>query len=98
MKENKSENKELLGKSTMNNNTQFDKEKENEENRFSIIEKTTKNNMDTKAVCEDDNILNISTDINYENTDINSEYNGKLINPKIKYDKKYDLENDIIEK
>ena len=98
LKENKSENKELLGKSTMNNNIQFDKEKENEENRFSIIEKTTKNNMDTKAVCEDDKILNISTDVKYEDTDINLEYNGKLINPKIKYDKKYDLENDIIEK
>ena len=98
LKENKSENKELLGKSTMNNNIQFDKEKENEENRFSIIEKTTKNNMDTKAVCEDDKILNISTDVKYEDTDINLEYNGKLVNPKIKYDKKYDLENDIIEK
>ena len=97
IKEKNNGNKELLPKSTIKT-IQLDKEKENEENRLSIIEKSARINIDTKDFCEDDKILNNSTDVKYENTDMNLEYNGELINTKINYYKQYDLENDIIEK
>ena len=75
-----------------------------EENRYLIQEKKTIRNVNTnigvKTVKEDEKLLNISTDVNEETNDIdmNLEYNGELINPKLNYDKQYDLENDIIEK
>ena len=104
-KEIKNENKELLIKSTIKN-IQLDKDKENEENKeskFSIIEKKTIKNINTnvgvKTARDDEKLLNsISTDINEENTEMNLEYNGEIINPKFNYDKQYDLENDVIEK
>ena len=97
-KEIKNENKEIVVKSTMKN-IQSDKDKENEENKFSIIEQKTIRNVNTntgiKTIRDDVKLLNMSTE---EDTDINLEYNGELINPKFNYDKQYDLENDIIEK
>ena len=95
-KEIKNENKEIVVKSTMKN-IQSDKDKENEENKFSIIEQKTIRNVNTntgiKTIRDDVKLLNMSTE---EDTDINLEYNGELINPKFNYDKQYDLENDVL--
>ena len=77
--------------------------KEIEENKNSINERKPMRRLNTnlgaKTVHEEEKLLNTSTEINDNNSnDMNLEYNGELINPKINYDKQYDLDGDIIEK
>ena len=52
----------------------------------------------TKTLKEDEKLLNTESEINEETTNINIPYNGELINPKINYDKQYDLDGEKIEK
>ena len=101
VKEKNNSNKINL-KSTFKN-TDNEKNKEIEENKNSIHEKKTMRRLNTnigiKPVQEDEKLLNISTEINERNLKgMNIEYNDELINPKINYDKQYDLDGDIIEK
>ena len=94
----------LISKSTMKN-IDIDKNKDiinkdNEENKNSLKEKKTlKNfNLATKTIKDDDKLLYTSSEANEDTNDMNLDYNGELINPKINYDKQYDLEGDMIEK
>jgi hypothetical protein len=64
------------------------------------MKKTISNQI--KTIHEDEKFLNISTEIDDEdsnnNNDKNIELNGEIIDPNINYEKQYDLDNDIIEK
>ena len=71
-----------------------DKSKSN----FILEKKTMKNLINLKTIRDDEKLLNTSTEVNEDNSDVNFEYNGELINPKINYDKQYDLDRDVIEK
>jgi hypothetical protein len=83
-------------KDNKDGNNEDDKNK----NNFIIEKKTMKNlNINNlKTIRDDEKLLNTSTEVNEDNTDMNLEYNGELINPKINYDKQYDLDGDVIEK
>ena len=95
----------IITKSTLKN-TDLNKNKDNkdinkdEENKNSIHEKKTLKNLNlgTKTIREDEKLLNTSSELNEDTNDMNLDYNGELINPKINYDKQYDLDGDIIEK
>ena len=83
-------------KDNKDGNNEDDKNKNN-----SILEKKTMKNVNInnlKTIRDDEKLLNTSTEVNEDNTDMNLEYNGELINPKINYDKQYDLDGDVIEK
>ena len=100
----------FITKSTMKEkDAQGDKSKDNKDgnneddknkNNFILEKKTMKNiNLNNaKTIRDDEKLLNTSTEVNEDNTDMNLEYNGELINPKINYDKQYDLDGDVIEK
>ena len=95
----------IITKTTLKN-TDLNKNKDNkdinkdEENKNSIHEKKTLKNLNlgTKTIREDEKLLNTSSELNEDTNDMNLDYNGELINPKINYDKQYDLDGDIIEK
>ena len=96
----------LISKSTIKN-IDIDKNKDKynnkdlDENKNSIKEKkTVKNvfaNINTKTIQEDEKLLNTTSDANEDTNDMNLDYNGELINPKINYDKQYDIDGDILE-
>ena len=90
IKENKDkDNKEIIDEENKSKNNSIQEKKSFKKLNSNII----------KTLREDEKLLNISTDIMEEDSiDMNLEYNGELINPKINYDKKYDLESNVIEK
>ena len=98
-KERNNEKINFLQKSTIKN-ILSDTDKENEEKRISIEKNKTLNNINinTNVNRENEKLLSNPSNINEQDTDMNLEYNGELINPNINYDKLYDLENEIIEK
>ena len=98
-KEKERNNENFLQKSTIKS-ILLDNDKENDEKRIPIVKNKALNNINinTNTNRENEKLLNIPEIINEQNTDTDLEYNGELINPKINYDKLYDLENDIIEK
>ena len=93
----------LISKSTLKNIDidNNDNIKNLNENKNSIKDKKTiKNvltNLNTKTIQEDEKLIETTTDINEDSKDINLEYNSELINPKINYDKQYDIDADILE-
>ena len=95
----------LISKATIRN-PDIDKNKDKENNKDaddknSIKEKKNlKNivqNLNTKTIREDEKLLNTTSDINENTNEMNLDYNGELIDPKINYDKQYDLDGDMIE-
>ena len=90
IKENKDkDNKEIIDEENKSKNNSIQEKKSFKKLNSNII----------KTLREDEKLLNISTDIMEEDSiDMNLEYNGELIDPKINYDKKYDLESNVIEK
>jgi hypothetical protein len=88
--------KEVQGDKNKDNK---DGNNEDDKNKNFILEKKTlKNIIKLKTIRDDEKLLNTSTEVNEDNNDVNLEYNGELINPKINYDKQYDLDGDVIEK
>ena len=79
-------------------NKDLNNEDDKNKNNFILEKKTLKNIINLKTFRDDDKLLNTSTEVNEDNTDMNLEYNGELIDPKINYDKQYDLDGDVIEK
>ena len=82
-------------------NTKDNNEKTKSKVESIHINKTLKkmNSAFSKAVKEDEKLLNVTTEENNDdNNYMNLEINGEIIDPKINYEKQYDLDNDMIER